>query len=59
MNRNDITDEMLVALADDELLETEAAELHSIVMEHDDLMQRYSAFVDTRFLLQADIKKKG
>lgn len=58
MNKNDITDEMLVALADDELSETEAFTIHSIVMEHDDLMQRYSAFVDTRFLLQADTKKK-
>lgn len=58
MNKNDITDEMLVALADDELPETEAAEVHSIVMEHDDLMRRYSSFVETRFLLQEDAKKK-
>lgn len=58
MNKNDITDEILVALADDELPETEAAEVHSIVMEHDDLMRRYSSFVETRFLLQEDAKKK-
>ena len=58
MNKNDITDEMLVALADDELPETEATEVHSIVMEHDDLMRRYSSFVETRFLLQEDAKKK-
>ena len=58
MNKNDITDEMLVALADDELPETEAAEVHSIVMGHDDLMRRYSSFVETRFLLQENAKKK-
>jgi hypothetical protein len=57
MNKNDVTDEILVALADDELPGTEAIEIHSIVMEHEDLMQRYSSFVETRFLLQADAKK--
>ena len=58
MNKNDITDETLVALADDELPETEATEVHSIVMGDDDLMRRYSSFVETRFLLQENAKKK-
>ena len=52
MKAEDITDEMLVALADGELTEPNPDEVYKIVVSDDKLLVKYSNYVETGFLLK-------
>src|SRR6056297_2705811 len=53
MTRSDeVSDEMLMALADDELNELDAQRLQSQVNSNPDLAARYADFVETHALIQ-------
>lgn len=52
MKAEDITDEMLVALADGELTEPNPDEVYNIVVSDDKLLVKYSNYVETGFLLK-------
>lgn len=49
---DEVSDDMLMALADGELPETDAARLHERITADPALAARYAVFVDTRSLLQ-------
>ena len=49
---DEVSDEMLMALADGELTETDAGRLHRRIQADPDLAARYADFVETRALLQ-------
>ena len=52
MKAEDITDEMLVALADGELTDPKPDEVFNIVVTDDKLLVKYSNYVETGFLLK-------
>ena len=52
MDRNQITDETLVALADGELSEREAEAVYQTILEDDELLNRFAAFAETGALLR-------
>lgn len=52
MDSNQITDETLVALADGELSEPEADAVYQIILEDDELLNRFAAFAETGALLR-------
>ena len=52
MKAEDITDEMIVALADGELTEPNPDEVYKIVVSDDKLLVKYSNYVETGYLLK-------
>ena len=52
MDKNQITDEMLVALADGELSEQEADAVYQSVLEDDELLDKFTSFAETGAILR-------
>ena len=52
MKKSDITDEMLVALADGELDEKDASELYALILEDEAALEKFASFAETGALLK-------
>ncbi|MDU0342963.1 anti-sigma factor family protein [Bosea rubneri] len=58
MTKPEVSDEMLIALADGELSAGEAERLHALVTADPELAERFAILAETRFLLEAEGEPK-
>lgn len=58
MTKPEVSDEILIALADGELSADEAERLHALVTADPDLAERFAILAETRFLLEAEGEPK-